>query len=105
MADTFHITCNDDHNMPVYSWKPTSEPKAIILVIHGMSEYGMRYAPIAEILTAKGFGVFAIDNRGHGDATNIPGYAGENFFYKQIEDIRLLVNHLRENYPNKKIFI
>src|SRR5436190_6882945 len=105
MAGTFHITCSDGHNMLVYFWKTGSEISAIIAVVNGMSEYGMRYAPVAEILNAKGFAVFAHDNRGHGDATDIPGYAGKDFFYKQIEDVRLLVHYLREHYPNKKIFI
>jgi alpha-beta hydrolase superfamily lysophospholipase len=105
MTSAFQITCNDGHIMPVYSWQLSSEIRAIVLIIHGLAEHGLRYAPIAEMLTPQRFAVFAYDNRGHGDATNMLGYAGKNFFYKQVEDIDLLIQHFRKNFPGKKIFV
>lgn len=102
---TFSVTCFDGHAMPVYAWQPAIEPTTIIHIIHGLQEYALRYAPVSEILTEKGFAVNAHDNRGHGNAGKVLGDAGKNFFNNQVEDIHTMVNYYREHHPSKKIFI
>jgi len=104
-SSAFFITCTDGHKMPVYSWLPGTEVLAVLHIAHGMSEYGQRYAPIAEILVRQGFAVYAHDHRGHGEATEMLGYAGDNFFNKQVDDIHLLMQYYHDLYPGKKIFL
>ena len=100
-SSAFFITCTDGHNMPVYSWLPGTEVLAVLHIAHGMSEYGQRYAPIAEILVRQGFAVYAHDHRGHGEATGMLGYAGRDFFNKQVDDIHLLMQYYHDLYPGK----
>ena len=47
------------------SW-PAPEPRAALVVIHGMGEHGGRYARLAGYLGAHNISVFALDHRGHG---------------------------------------
>lgn len=51
----------------VVSWFPeTGEPKAIVLVSHGLGEHALCYYNIAIALVNAGYGVFAIDHVSHG---------------------------------------
>jgi len=111
----FHITCADGHLMPVYSWLPAGDIKAVLHITHGMAEYGLRYAPTAILLAEKGFAVYANDHRGHGPEVapaNVQqgnlgklGLTGDNWFYKQIDDLRLVIQHHKNTHPGKKILL
>ncbi|MEO7046228.1 MAG: alpha/beta hydrolase [Ferruginibacter sp.] len=107
-TNQFYITCADEHQMPMYKWLPNAEPDCILYIVHGMAEHGKRYLPIAEMLTRQSIAVYAHDNRYHGAAVeNLEqlGIAGNDWFYKQVDDIKLAVEYLRKKYPGKKIFI
>lgn len=49
-------------------WLPQGAPLARVVIVHGVSEHGARYGPVAERLVSAGFGVYAVDHRGHGRA-------------------------------------
>jgi alpha-beta hydrolase superfamily lysophospholipase len=48
------------------AWLPDASPRAIVVVAHGASEHSDRYAHVARRLVDDGFGVYAIEHRGHG---------------------------------------
>src|SRR5688572_7982277 len=107
-ADPFYLTCSDDHRMPVYAWLPANEPKALLLIAHGMAEYAQRYATIAGRFVKEGLGVYAFDERAHGQAvSNLDeqGISQPHWFYRQVADIQLMIVFLRKEYPGKKIFL
>jgi alpha-beta hydrolase superfamily lysophospholipase len=107
-TNEFHITCADEHKMPMYEWLSNAEPACILYMVHGMAEHGKRYAPIAEMLTQQGIAVYAHDNIYHGAAvenTDQLGIANNNWFYKQVDNIKLAVEYLRKKHPSKKIFL
>lgn len=48
-------------------WSPKkTDPRAVILLVHGIGEHGGRYSALAEDLTQAGFAVGVPDHRGHG---------------------------------------
>ncbi|MGO9115590.1 MAG: lysophospholipase [Thermoguttaceae bacterium] len=47
-------------------WRPSGNPRAEVMLVHGIIEHGGRYAPTAEILARRGYAVSAMDLRGHG---------------------------------------
>lgn len=50
-----------------YSWLPDdADPKAVVLLVHGMAEHCHRYERLATALTGAGYAVYAYDHRGHG---------------------------------------
>ena len=57
-----------------YVWRPRSFARGVVQIVHGMAEYALRYAPLAEFLSERGFIVCAEDHLGHG-AFNALGIA------------------------------
>ena len=105
---SFHITCADGHQMPVYAWLPEVESTCILHIAHGMAEYAQRYAPVAEMLVQHGIAVYAHDERAHGKAVasiDLQGIAEKDWFNKQVNDLHLMILHLRSEHHGKKIFL
>ncbi len=51
------------------SWQPTKASKrGVVVVVHGLKDHSSRYADFAHELNAKGYGVYALDLRGHGNS-------------------------------------
>src|SRR5919201_2588640 len=48
------------------AWLPEDEPRAVVLLSHGASEHGGRYAWVGERLADAGYALYAPDHRGHG---------------------------------------
>src|SRR3954447_15534688 len=60
-------------------WLPTGDPRATVQLVHGMSEHSGRYDRLATGLALHGFGVWAMDLRGHGrtaESTGIGRFGG-----------------------------
>lgn len=85
-------------------WIPEEEPKAILQIAHGVTEYILRYEEFAEFLTSKGIVVVGNDHIGHG--TSIaekakPMYFGpEGSFKYAVDDINTLYKITEEKYKN-----
>lgn len=84
--------------------RPDFSPRAIIQLVHGMSEHVERYAPFAEFLVGHGFVVCANDHVGHGktaaserDLGHMPLEEGEDVL---VEDVHALRERVHERYPD-----
>ncbi len=90
-------------------WRPEGKPKGIVQIIHGMSEYGSRYAPFAEVLAEAGFLVGADDHLGHGESVTGPNNLG--YFCEGdsvgvvLGDLRTFSLKLREIEPDAPFFL
>lgn len=49
------------------TWRPVGQPRALVLILHGIAEHSGRYEAVGRQLAAAGFGAVAIDQRGHGE--------------------------------------
>ena len=85
-------------------WIPEEEPKAILQIAHGVTEYILRYEELAEFLTSKGIIVVGNDHIGHGSsiAENAkPMYFGpEGSFKYAVDDVNTLYKMIKEKYEN-----
>ena len=70
------------------SWLPDGKPRALINYVHGFKDHSGRFEKWAVRLTENGFGVMAIDLRGHGRSEGRRGYAAG--FKSYLRDVRLL---------------
>jgi len=106
--DTFWLTANDHSQLFVNQWLPEGTLKAVILVSHGMAEHSARYARLAEQLCNQGYGVYALDQRGHGQtATNgvLGHYADADGWCKVVGDLASLNQHIGQQHPGVPIVL
>jgi alpha-beta hydrolase superfamily lysophospholipase len=75
-------------------WLPDTEPRAIVVIAHGMSEHSGRYDRVARILNGEGYAVFAPDHRAHGRtaASTGVGIAGPNGVDGIVGDLDQLID-------------
>ncbi len=99
---------HDEVNLNSYIWECDS-PKAIVHIIHGMSEHAMRYDHFANWLNTKNIFVISSDLRGHGktagDINNIGFFSYQNGWNIVTKDIEHLTKFYKEKHPNLPIII
>src|SRR5215212_2694316 len=54
-------------------WLPDGDLRGTVQLVHGASEHSGRYGRLAAALTGRGFGVWAMDLRGHGRTAESTG--------------------------------
>jgi len=55
-----------DANLYYQCWLPDTEPRAVLVLAHGLAEHGGRYANVVDRLVPRGYALYAPDHRGHG---------------------------------------
>lgn len=99
---------SEDHKLVAYRWE-VSNPKALVVIAHGMGEHARRYPPALTGLFDAGFSIYGIDHRGHGQTmtTNCsaPGDFGSGGFAAVIDDLCALVNVARREHPTLPLYL
>jgi alpha-beta hydrolase superfamily lysophospholipase len=84
-------------------WRPDGSPRALVALVHGISEHSGRYGSLVGPLTASGFAVCSFDLRGHGRS---PGQHGHiNSWSEYREDVRNFLAHARREVPDRPVFL
>ena len=97
----------NSEGMPIsyYKWGNSINPKGVIQLVHGMSEWMGRYDYFAEKLASEGYLVYGHDHCGHGNSSEsidrIGYVSNNNGFYLMVEDIKEVNNIIRKE--NKDI--
>jgi len=85
------------------------DPRAILQISHGMTEYKERYNRFAKWMASRGILVCANDHVGHGDSVQKSsdlGYVGdEDQSNVWIEDMHTLHSMMHEEYPELPYFM
>ena len=77
MPGELHVLQTVDGSRVRYRrWLPDSDLRATVQLVHGASEHSGRYDQLAARLARRGFGVWAMDLRGHGRTAESTGSAG-----------------------------
>ena len=109
MKEFFYDSVDGVHKIHAVEWDPEGEPKGIVQIIHGMTEFAARYDEFASFMADHGFCVVGNDHLGHGDSVNSPDDYG--FFREKngnkclLEDIRTLRDMTRKQFPDVPYFI
>jgi alpha-beta hydrolase superfamily lysophospholipase len=92
-----------DTNIYFQSWLPEIEPKAVLLIVHGLAEHSGRYINIVNHFVALGYAVYGMDHLGHGKSD------GKRLYVKRFEDytntLKVYFNRIRRWQPGKPIFL
>jgi len=92
-----------DATLYAQAWLPDRDPGAVIVISHGLAEHGGRYAGFAERLVARGYGVYAVDHRGHGRSSG-PRANIEQFSYL-VSDLGTFVGRTQRQHPDATTFL
>lgn len=84
-------------------WEPDAPMRALILLAHGLGEHGGRYAELAQVVTAKGYVLAAIDHYGHGRSGGEMGDIERFAFF--LDDFGDFSRRLREAYVGVPVVV
>jgi lysophospholipase len=80
-----------------------SDPRAIVLIVHGLCEHQGRYDYLTGKLNESGYGVYRFDHRGHGRSK------GKRVFYNDfnelLDDVNEMAELAKKENPNLPLFI
>jgi len=88
-------------------WLPNGHPKAILQIVHGISEHIARYDEFARFLTDNGILVVAEDHMGHGKSVDEDHKVGHFYggWEVAVDDVESLRQKTAAEYPNVPYFI
>ncbi|MAT99294.1 MAG: lysophospholipase [Anaerolineaceae bacterium] len=85
------------------NWLPEGEPKAVIVIVHGMGEYGGRYPHVVNALVPKGYAIYAADHRGHGRSPGKRMFV--NKWSEYLDDLDRFIKLVKERWMGRQFFL
>jgi alpha-beta hydrolase superfamily lysophospholipase len=84
-------------------WLPEGDPKAVLLIVHGLAEHSGRYMNVVNYFVPLGYAIYALDHLGHGKSE------GTRVFVNKFEDytgpLKTYFDRVRSEQPDKTIFL
>ena len=93
----------DDITFYMQGWEPTGKPKAILCLVHGLSEHSGRYEHVGKALNEAGYALFGFDLRGHGKTGGQRGHMPS--LDVALADIHQFIGFQKANFPDTPLFI
>jgi alpha-beta hydrolase superfamily lysophospholipase len=85
------------------SWRPSTQPRAVVVICHGVNSHGGQYLWSGEQLSAAGHVVYALDMRGRGKSE------GDRFFVENVADyvnnVADVMKLAKSRDPGLKVFL
>lgn len=99
-----HGTLKAKDGLDLYFCKDIPDnPKAVVVVVHGLAEHCGRYDYVTRAFNQAGYGVYRFDNRGHGRSGGERAYVDS--FHDYFDDADVVVEKARADYPNLPVFL
>jgi len=93
----------DGLRLPLHAWRPEGPPRAVMLALHGMNEYGRSFAEdAAPWFTAAGVTLYAYDQRGFGGAAPRGVWPGHETL---AQDAITAAGLMRARHPDLPLFM
>jgi alpha-beta hydrolase superfamily lysophospholipase len=84
-------------------WSAANEPRAVVLISHGLGEHSGRYEHVAAALTADNLHVYALDHIGHGKSPGKPAYIDR--FSDLTSGVSELRDHIRRHHAGLPVIL
>jgi acylglycerol lipase len=95
------IVARDGTRLPLRRWEADGAPRAVIVALHGMSDYSNAFDMPAKIWSKQGITTLAYDQRGFGRGDNPGLWAGADAMRTDLDDA---VTAARARYPGVPVF-
>lgn len=91
--------------VPIFrqAWLPEGPRRAVLVLAHGMSEYGGRYDPLGRFLASRGVAVHTLDHRGHGKSGGETGTV--EAFSHYLDDLSAFLTLVRAEEPEGSLVL
>ena len=95
----------NDKGEKIYSaaWLPEGEPKAALVIVHGLAEHCGRYMNVVNRFVPLGYAAYGLDHIGHGKSD------GQRVYVERFEDfittLDQFVDMVRSAQPGKPLFM
>lgn len=100
---------SESDNLTIYAhhWRSPNPPKGIVLIAHGLAEYGLRYDRFAQALAVAGYDTYAIDHRGHAKSIGVNGlgHFGDGGWIGLCDDLYSFLLKIKVENPSLKIVL
>jgi acylglycerol lipase len=100
LADGY-FTARDGMKLPMRQWDADGKPRAVILALHGMSDYSNAFDGPAKQWAKSGITTLAFDQRGFGAGPNFGLWAGSDAMRADLSDFAAAA---RARYPGVPLF-
>lgn len=84
-------------------WTPAGDPRAVVVICHGVNSHGGQHEWAADRLVESGYAVLALDLRGRGQSD------GERFYVEDIADyvadVAGTIQIAKARFPGLKVFL
>lgn len=84
-------------------WMPQGDPRAVVVICHGVNSHGGQHAWTAGQLASRGMAVFAVDLRGRGQSE------GERFYVEDVADyvadLRGVILIAKQRHPGLPVIL
>jgi acylglycerol lipase len=98
-----HFHCIRNAKIYWQSWLPKTEPRAILVIIHGYNDHSGRFMNIINYFVPKGFAIYGLDQIGQGKSE------GKRVYVQKFEDytitLQFFLRMVRNMQPGKPIFL
>jgi acylglycerol lipase len=83
-------------------WLPQAEPRAVVVISHGVSEHSARYAHVGERLAGAGYAAYAVDHRGHGRSQGKRVMVNAD---DVVADLRAFIDLAAARHPGRPVYL
>jgi len=97
-----HFISVDGAKLPYKKWIPATQPKAVLLGLHGFNDHKGSYKSLGEYLAKNDIALYAYDQRGFGESENIGIWAGEQ---NMMRDAEVNLRLLKQKYPDTPVYL
>ena len=91
----------DGARLPLRAWLPAMPPRAAIVAVHGLNDHSGAFESTGEFLAARGFALYAFDQRGFGRTAQNGIWAGGD---RMADDAWQIARLLRLRHPGVPIY-
>lgn len=99
----FTLQTPDRLHLYVQGWRPDTEIKGVVCLVHGQGEHSGRYSHVAAALNNAGYVVLGLDLRGNGKSEGKRGHTPS--FETLMADISYLVNETIKHFTDSPLFL
>src|SRR5260370_34969799 len=92
---TEELTTADACKLFLRSWRTSGSD--VLLILHGLGAHSGWFMDMGNKLASRGITVYAMDHRGFGRSSAIPGHIDD--YHTYVEDIHFIVTAIRRRHP------